>query len=97
MFHYKPLVVGMILISAAGLTGCSQNNKDTGTTVKMDASAVEDSKKQAQAQMDEIKNNPKIPEEQKQAILSRMQSMQGQQSGEASVLSKQGNSGAPAK
>ncbi len=96
MFQYKPLLLGVILLTPIGLTGCSQN-KDTGTTVKMDAATIEDSKKQAQAQMEEIKKNPKIPEAQKQAILSRMQSMQGQQGGEAAVLSKQGNSGAPAK
>ncbi|MDX1931761.1 MAG: hypothetical protein SFU56_04075 [Capsulimonadales bacterium] len=56
-------VVALLLLGA----GCA--NQDQGTVVKYDP---QKSKELDQKKIDEIKNNPKIPEAQKQQILSRM-------------------------
>lgn len=58
-------VLGVLLLALAG--GC---NQDQGEIVKYDP---EKSKQQDAKSIEAIKNNPKIPENQKQAIIARMQ------------------------
>ena len=79
-----------VCVTVGLLAGCSSPGKDTGTVVNY---SPEENRKKAEARAEEIKNNPNIPEGQKQMILGRMKGMQSNQSGEASVLSKQGKSG----
>jgi hypothetical protein len=56
-----------VLLSVAG---CN-TGKDTGTMVQYDP---EKSKKMDEKSLEAVKNNPNIPESQKQAIMARMQS-----------------------
>jgi hypothetical protein len=67
---------------AATLSGC---NKDTGTTVTQDPAKV---RQDAQRRIQEVQNDPRIPPQQKQAIIGRLQATAQGGGGEAEARNR---------
>jgi len=70
------LAAGLLLLLGLGVAGCSQD-RDTGTVERDSPEKRQQAAESMKKQWEEIKNNPQIPEQQKQAILARMGGPQG--------------------
>jgi hypothetical protein len=77
------------LLTVGCLSGCNSTPKDTGTVETLNPA---EQQKSIESQRKAVENNPNIPPDQKQKILSQM-SRAGQPAGEASLLSKRDASG----
>jgi len=64
------LAIGILLLLMPCLAGCA--SEDTGTVVRENPGQRQQEAAARQAQAEKIKNDPHIPEAQKQAILARM-------------------------
>lgn len=91
LFRYRCAAATAALIGLMLVAGCG--SKDTGqTAVEFDP---EKSRMEQQAAYDKIKNDPKIPDEQKQAILARMGGAAAMGEGGKTAAETAGKAGAP--